>query len=296
MQERGLVQDLPQPAELAELCGLDAVEQVMTRDHGDPDGADGPARQVNKPRENDHRNADRPDHLQEDQVWKYAERPGEAHDREFQQHQPQSAGEQKPAHLAHRPAARAIEEGGCAREEHENRGAEMRDPAREEQSGVVDVARVEAGGREKVAGVVERHQHHDEAAQQVDRVEPDPARQLHAGNRSRSRQRQGARGDRRRGAVLEHRGHWFVVPLSWTRSTCIACCVTPQGRAYRAGWETAALVRRRAAQLVCLRFKMTSAAPRVCFDCCGLAGFTLGPAACQVPDQLPARFAGKTYL
>ena len=50
----------------------------------------------------------------------------------------------------------------------------MRNPAREEQSRIVNVADRTAGG-EEVAGMVERHQHHDEAAQQIDRIEPDPA-------------------------------------------------------------------------------------------------------------------------
>ena len=44
----------------------------------------------------------------------------------------------------------------------------MRNPAREEQSRIVNIARIETAGGEEVAGMVERHQHHDEAAQQID--------------------------------------------------------------------------------------------------------------------------------
>ena len=64
---------------------------------------------------------------------------------------------------------RAVEKGGDAGEKNEDRRAEVRDPARQEQRGVGDVARVDAAGAEEVARVVERHQHHDEAAQQIDR-------------------------------------------------------------------------------------------------------------------------------
>ena len=43
--------------------------------------------------------------------------------------------------------------------------------ARQEQGGAGDVARVHAAGTEEVAGVVERHQDHDQTAQQIDAVE-----------------------------------------------------------------------------------------------------------------------------
>jgi hypothetical protein len=69
------------------------------------------------------------------------------------------------AHLADRPAARPVEKGRCTREEHEHGGAKVRDPAGEEQRRLVHIARVEATGREEVAGVIEHHQHHHKTAQ-----------------------------------------------------------------------------------------------------------------------------------
>jgi hypothetical protein len=53
----------------------------------------------------------------------------------------------------------------------------VRDPAREEQGRVIDIASVEIVGREEVAGVVEYHQHHHQTAQEVDRVQAGAARQ-----------------------------------------------------------------------------------------------------------------------
>jgi hypothetical protein len=50
----------------------------------------------------------------------------------------------------------------------------MRDPARQEQRRVGDVARIHAARPEEVAGVVERHQHHDQSPQQIDAVEARP--------------------------------------------------------------------------------------------------------------------------
>ena len=47
----------------------------------------------------------------------------------------------------------------------------MRDPARQEQAGVGDVAWVEPARSKEVACVIERHHDHDEAAQQVDRID-----------------------------------------------------------------------------------------------------------------------------
>jgi hypothetical protein len=45
----------------------------------------------------------------------------------------------------------------------------VRHPARQEQCRVGDVAGVQSAAAEKVARVVESHQNHDRAAQQVDR-------------------------------------------------------------------------------------------------------------------------------
>ena len=58
-------------------------------------------------------------------------------------------------------------------EQEEYRRAEMRDPAREEQRGgrLGHVRWILPGHSEEVAGVIERHEDHDQAADHVDRVE-----------------------------------------------------------------------------------------------------------------------------
>ena len=65
----------------------------------------------------------------------------------------------------------AVEECRCAGQQHEDGRAEMRDPARHEQRRLGHVARVEPAGREEITYVIERHQHHDETAHQVDRID-----------------------------------------------------------------------------------------------------------------------------
>ena len=76
----------------------------------------------------------------------------------------QQEGREPPAALASRP----LQMNGDAGEEHEGRGAEMRDPARGEQDGggLRDVRRREPVGvdMEEVADVVEDHQDDHQAA------------------------------------------------------------------------------------------------------------------------------------
>jgi hypothetical protein len=65
----------------------------------------------------------------EHEVVAEVERPGEAHDRDLDDHQPQAAGEQEARHLGLGPPAIAVEESGNAGEEDEDRRAEVGDPA-----------------------------------------------------------------------------------------------------------------------------------------------------------------------
>ncbi len=54
VEKSRLMQEMPQRRSSAELFGLDAVEGIMARDHGQPDGADRLARQVNEDGKRDH--------------------------------------------------------------------------------------------------------------------------------------------------------------------------------------------------------------------------------------------------
>ena len=96
--------------------------------------------------------------------------------RDFEQHQPQAASQQVARKLgAGAPAAHPVIRAHPGREQ-ENRRTEMRDPAGEEDRGrsprQILGLELLRGGVEVFAGVIERHDHHDEAAQRVDGLEP----------------------------------------------------------------------------------------------------------------------------
>src|SRR5262245_12390964 len=98
-------------------------------------------------------------------------RPAHLHDGHFDKHQPAAASEKIAADLAGL-SARAVKKSGYARQQYKSWRAEMRDPAGQKQCRVGDVARIETTGCEKVARVIKRHHHHDQAAQKVDRGKP----------------------------------------------------------------------------------------------------------------------------
>ncbi len=77
----------------------------------------------------------------------------------------------------------------------------MRDPAREKKGhvGPVEVQRIEVGVGEETTSVVQGHEHHDQTAQQIDRVEP-------------------GRGLRHRLGDASRGGHWGLHPLSLGRA------------------------------------------------------------------------------
>jgi hypothetical protein len=141
--------------------------RIVAGDHRDADGRDRPAGKMDQNRERDHRGSDREDHLGDEMIGREAEGPGEPDHGELDQDQPQSARDQKATDLAVAAPLRAIEEGRDAGEKDECRCAEVRDPAGQEQRRLGDIARIESAGREEVAGMVERHQYHDQAAQEI---------------------------------------------------------------------------------------------------------------------------------
>ncbi len=165
------MQQRPQRRPCAETLRVDAVEQVVSADDHDAENSNRAQRQMDEHSQHHHRNADRPDHLQEQAVViAHVERPDEAHQRDFEHDQPQAAREQEPAQLR----ARAMSPGEIradACEQHERRRTEVRDPASEKQwrVGLRQVERIEAHVGEEIADVIQRHQHHHQAAQDVDR-------------------------------------------------------------------------------------------------------------------------------
>jgi hypothetical protein len=89
------MQQRPEPGGVAEILGIDAVEQVVSRDHGKPDRGDYATRQVHESRQHHHRRAGDPDHLHDENVDVEAEGPAEAHQRELDQDEPEPARQQE---------------------------------------------------------------------------------------------------------------------------------------------------------------------------------------------------------
>ena len=144
----------------------------MPGDHGERHGRNRPARQPDQRRQRHHRGADHPDHAPDKCVAeREIEAPGEPHDGELDQYEPQPARKQKAARLGDASTA-PIEEGREPGKKDEGRRAKMGDPSGEEQRGLGHVARIEAPCSEEIARVVERHQRHNEAAEEIDRRDP----------------------------------------------------------------------------------------------------------------------------
>ena len=100
------------------------------------------------------------------------ERDAESDDRHLEDQQPQPAGEEK-ARVVPAAGARAAEEGARPGEEDEDRGAEVRDPPGGEEGGVGggEVGRIAGEAAvDEVAAMVEDHEDHDQAAEEVDAV------------------------------------------------------------------------------------------------------------------------------
>jgi len=131
---------------------------------------------MHESREHHHRRTGDPDHLHDENVGMEAERPAQAHQRELDQDEPEATGEQEPADFADAASAFAVKECRNAGEEDEGRRAKVRHPARQEQRRIGNIARVGSARGEEIAGMVERHQQHDEPAQQIDAVETHAAR------------------------------------------------------------------------------------------------------------------------
>src|SRR6185503_16728439 len=95
-----------------------------------------------------------------------------------------------PGEIAGRSRS-AGESGAGSRQQEENRCAQVRDPTSEKErgGGGGEVGWIRAKRPEEVAGVVERHDDHDDAAQHVHRLDPFPALSLRHGLSAGLRQR-----------------------------------------------------------------------------------------------------------
>src|SRR5918994_1553791 len=169
---------MPRPGQRAEVLGSEAIEKVVAGDHDERHGRYGPAWQPDQRREHNHRSADRKDDSCAQPVEVELESPPELDQREVDQDQPNSTGDEKAAKFARAPRA-AIEKGREPGEKNKGRRADMGDPTRQEQCRFGDVARIEAARTEEVARVVQRHERHHQAAQNIDR---DDARRPAAGH------------------------------------------------------------------------------------------------------------------
>ena len=160
------------------------VQHVMAQHDRGTEDADPRGRHAagHQQPEQDHRQADDPDHLEEHPVQAPGEEQAQPHQRQLQDHQEQPARGQEPGLLA-RPSLLAQGQhqvGRRPRQEDEHRGAEVGHPAGEEE-------REGRGGRvggidphvhEEVAGVVQDHEDHDDPAERHRRppAAPRPSR------------------------------------------------------------------------------------------------------------------------
>jgi len=142
----------------------------MARDDHETDHQDAPCGKPDQRGQDHHAPADRPDHLQEQEVE--TETPGEADQRELEEHEPKASSQQPSRETGAGLALRPLQVNGNAGQEHEHRCAEMRDPAGREQHRIalLEIERIKLQGLsvEEVADVVERHQGDDQTPQDVD--------------------------------------------------------------------------------------------------------------------------------
>ncbi len=167
------VQDVPERGEGAERRGRDSVQQVVPHHQRETERRDRRARQMNQPSQHHHRGADRPDHLCAGAHGPPgAEIPSKADHRQLEQNQPQPAGEEEAGELAARAAGTGDPCAGPG-EKDEDRRAVVGDPAggEERQVGAGQVGGVEPGIGEVGPDVIQHHDDHDQAAEQVHVVE-----------------------------------------------------------------------------------------------------------------------------
>ena len=172
----------PQPPKVAELSGRDTVRQVVRRDHADAHREQHDVRQVHQRGQRHHAHAQRPEHEQDERRAAHVEEKPRANDGELEDDEPETAREQEPGEpwpeRSRRPGWPWAQERAGAGEKHERRRAEVRHPPGHEDGGgragqVLGLKRHRRGVH-VVPRVIERHDDHDETAQDVQRLNTFP--------------------------------------------------------------------------------------------------------------------------
>src|SRR5215208_1276075 len=202
-QDSGLVQKKPDRGEGAERRRRHAIGEVVQRDEPHTERSDRAEWQTAQRGERHHRPAECPEHVEDGHAVVDVELPDRPHERLLEHDEPESARQQEARQLGARPMAQR-ERGAGAREQEEDGGAEVGDPASEEEHRARgrEVGRARGGVAQVVAGVVERHEDHHGTTQQVDRVDAATGRATRRADGSSARdavQREGIGGDRRHG-------------------------------------------------------------------------------------------------
>ena len=171
LKQGWLVQKIPEPTEVTETLGTDAIEQVVPRDHDKRDRRDRPFRQIDEPGEHNRGSTNDPYDPGKEKLEIEGQVPAEANQRELDEDEPKAASEKKPAQLPDASLSSTIKVSRNSGEEDEGRRAEMGDPACQEQRRVGEVAGIWAACAEEIAGMVKRHKHDGQTAQEVDALE-----------------------------------------------------------------------------------------------------------------------------
>ena len=172
------MQYIPEPGETAECRRAHAVREIVQQDYRDAERGQETDRQVDQGREHNHGGTEGPKGNQQDGIVRTpAPVQGEPDDEDLQQDQPQAAKHEELRQLRFCAAAIRQEQtsthtGG----EQEDGGAEMGDPASQEDGGRgcghIQRRLKHGSGMEEVANVVQSHDDHDGSTQGVKRREP----------------------------------------------------------------------------------------------------------------------------
>src|SRR6516165_7973487 len=125
------MQQVPNRRGGTELLSFDPIEQVVASDQSKTNCSNCPSRQVDQRRECNHRRTNPEDHLNDKVIDFKTEGPAKANNGELDENQPATAREQVPANLTGL-ALHAVQKRRDPGEKDERRGAEMRNPARQE--------------------------------------------------------------------------------------------------------------------------------------------------------------------
>ncbi len=174
LQPAAIVQHGPGRGQRTVAVHMHAIEQVVPGHQRHPEQRQQRPRQPQQRRQRQHAQPDRPDHLQVQQLRREGEGPGEVDQGQFQHDQEQPALEQeRRRRCAAMRLPRRVQPRRQAGQEHEDRRAQVRQGARHEQRrcGGFHVQRIADRMMriERLAHVVEQHQRHHRAAQQIDR-------------------------------------------------------------------------------------------------------------------------------